>query len=202
MPTLICLNLKLIGDTPIPSDHVDEVRAQWREVRPELDTSPAAVIARLGRAIAYVDAGINEKLAEFGLTRNSWDVLASLRRSGPPYRLSPTALYLALMRTSGAMTHRLAGLERAGLVKRVPDPDDGRGVLVELTRKGLALVDQVAPAHLENERELLSALNADEQETLSALLRKLLLEYEATQPTAPRSGRGGRRRQARRRGRR
>ena len=148
--------------------------------------------------MAYVDEGINEKLAEFGLTRNSWDVLASLRRSGPPYRLSPTALYLALMRTSGAMTNRLAGLERARLVKRVPDPEDGRGVLVELTRKGLALVDRVAPAHLDNERELLSVLDADEQETLSALLRKLLLDYEARQPTAPPSGRGGRRRQPRR----
>src|SRR5215469_1618512 len=92
-------------------DHVDRVRAQWAAARPDLDTAPVAVIARLGRAAAYVDAGINAGLARFGLTREAWDVLASLRRAGPPYRLSPTQLYLALMRSSGAMTHRLAGLE-------------------------------------------------------------------------------------------
>jgi DNA-binding MarR family transcriptional regulator len=175
-------------------DHVDHVRAQWADVRPEFDTAPLGVIARLGRVSAYVDAGINERLAEFGLTRNSWDVLASLRRSGPPYRLSPTALYRALMRTSGAMTHRLAGLERAGLIKRVPDPDDGRGVLVELTRKGLKLVDRVGPAHLANERRLLTPLDPTEQKTLADLLRKLLLEFEAAQPEPPASGIGGRRR--------
>src|SRR5439155_25154879 len=118
------------------ADHVDRVRAQWSKVRPDLDTSPVAVIARLGRATAYLDGGVNAQLAEFGLTREAWDVLASLRRAGPPHRLSPTDLYRALMRSSGAMTHRLRGLERAGLIERVPNPDDGRGMLVELTRKG------------------------------------------------------------------
>src|SRR5258705_7744134 len=122
-------NISELEDTGA-GDHVDHVRAQWAEMRPELDTTPVAVIARLGRCTAYVDAGINAGLSEFGLTRGSWDVLASLRRSGPAHRLTPTELYLALMRSSGAMTHRVAGLERAGLVRRVPDPDDGRGVLV------------------------------------------------------------------------
>jgi DNA-binding MarR family transcriptional regulator len=173
-------------------DHVDHVRALWTQVRPDLDTSSVAVIARLGRAAAYLDAGINERLADFDLTRNSWDVLASLRRTGPPYRLSPTELYRALMRSSGAMTHRLAELERARLITRVPDPADGRGLLVELTPKGLELVDRVAPAHLERERELLAPLTADEQATLAALLRKRLRAFEQTQP-APPSGRGGRR---------
>ena len=175
-------------------DHADEVRAQWAAVDPGLDTEPVAVVARLGRATAYVDAAINARLSEFGLTRNAWDVLASLRRSGPPYRLSPTDLYQALMRTSGAMTHRLAGLERAGLVKRVPDPGDGRGMLVELTRKGLTLVDRVAPAHLDNERRLLSALTEAEQRRLASLLRKLLLDFEASHRAPPPAGRGGRRR--------
>jgi DNA-binding MarR family transcriptional regulator len=177
-------------------DHVDHVRALWEQVRPDLDTSSVAVIARLGRAAAYLDAGINERLADFGLTRNSWDVLASLRRTGPPYRLSPTELYRALMRSSGAMTHRLGELERAGLITRVPDPADGRGLLVELTPKGLELVDRVAPAHLERERELLAPLTEHEQATLAALLRKRLRAFEQTQ-SAPPSGRGGRRRRGR-----
>jgi DNA-binding MarR family transcriptional regulator len=174
-------------------DHVDRVREQWANVRPDLDTTPMSVIARLGRATAYIDAQINERLAQHGLTREAWDVLASLRRTGPPYRLSPTDLYLAVMRSSGAITHRLAGLERDRLIKRVPDPDDGRSTLVELTRKGLSLVDRVATTHLASERELLAALTDEEQRTLEAILRKLLLRHETERPGPPASGRGGRR---------
>lgn len=179
-------------------DHVDHVMAQWQTVRPDLDIAPVAVVARLGRATAYIDAGINARLAEFGLTRERWDVLASLRRSGPPHRLSPTQLYRALMRTSGAMTHRLASLERRGLIKRVPDPHDGRGLLVELTANGLRLVDRVAPLHMANELSLVSALDSEEQLALSSLLRKMLFGFEREQPVPPPSGRGGRRRRHRR----
>jgi DNA-binding MarR family transcriptional regulator len=170
------------------------VRAQWAAAHPGLDTTPVAVIARLGRATAYIDAALNERLAEFGLTRATWDVLASLRRAGPPHRLSPTQLYVALMRSSGAMTHRLAGLEAAGLVRRMPDPQDGRGALVELTRKGSKLVDRVAPAHLATERALLDALDDDDRAALAALLRRLLVAFERERPVPPPSGVGGRRR--------
>jgi DNA-binding MarR family transcriptional regulator len=180
-------------------DHVDHVRAQWAAVAPRLDTTPMAVVARLGRAAAYVDAAINARLADFGLSRASWDVLASLRRAGPPHRLSPTQLYRGLMRTSGAITHRLADLERAGLVTRVPDPADGRGLLVELTGAGLALVDRVAPEHMANERALLAPLGAGEQAELARLLRTLLHAFERAQPAPPAGGRGGRRRHRRRR---
>ena len=162
--------------------------AEWAQVRGDQDLTPVSVIARLGRTTAYVDAAINARLAEFELSRGSWDVLASLRRIGAPYRLSPTQLYQALMRTSGAMTHRLYRLEQAGLITRVPDPDDGRGMLVELTPEGVRVVDEVAPAHLSNERSLLAALSAEEQTQLAGLLRKLLVDFEREQPTPP-SGR-------------
>ena len=102
------------------------------------------------------------------------------------------------MRSSGAMTHRLTSIERAGLIKRRADPDDGRSVLVELTDEGVALVDRVAPEHLANERELLAALTEEEQRTIAELLRKLLRSYEAGQLAPPSSGRGGRRRSQRR----
>jgi DNA-binding MarR family transcriptional regulator len=174
-------------------DHVDRVLLQWADVRPDLDTAPVRVIARLGRVTAYIDAGVNARLGEFGLTREAWDVLASLRRAGPPHRLSPTQLYLGLMRTSGAMTHRLSGLERAGLVRRVPNPQDGRGLFVELTRKGISLVDRVAPGHLANERSLLAGLSEREQDALADLLRKLLRGFEREHPAPPPNGRGGRR---------
>jgi DNA-binding MarR family transcriptional regulator len=159
-------------------DHVDLVLAEWQREQPRLDTSPVAVVARIGRAGALLDRGLNANLARFGLNRSSWDALASLRRVGAPYRRSPTELYRALMRTSGGMTHLVDRLERNGLVERVADPDDRRGLLVGLTRKGRALVSRVGPSHLETERRLLAALSDEEQAELARLLRKLLVSLE------------------------
>lgn len=166
-------------------DHVDQVLTEWGREEPELDTSPVAVVARIGRAGALLDRALNANFARYGLNRTAWDVLASLRRIGPPYRRSPTDLYRAVMRTSGAMTHIVDRLERDGLVERVADPDDRRGVLVGLTRRGRALVERAAPTHLATERRMLSALTIDEQKQLARLLRKLLISLEADLPPAP-----------------
>jgi DNA-binding MarR family transcriptional regulator len=188
-------------------DHVDHVLAEWRREQPGLDTSPVAVVARIGRAGALLDRGLNTNFARFGLSRTDWDVLASLRRVGAPYRRSPTELYRALMRTSGGMTHLVDRLERDGLVERVADPHDRRGLLVGLTRKGRALVRRVGPSHLATERELLAPLTEQEQSELARLLQKLLLGLEErfveagapTQPTVLRVPRGpGQRRRDRR----
>ena len=171
---------------PDGSDHVDRVRAEWRVVRPDLDTSPIAVVARVGRLAAYFDQAINAIMGRYGLTRSTWDILASLRRQPPPHQLSPTELYRALMRSSGWMTNRLHELEGAGLIKRVSDPDDRRGVLVRLTRRGVALVDQVAPLHMQNERALLDPLSRSERKQIEELLRSLLVPLEEAQPSPPR----------------
>jgi DNA-binding MarR family transcriptional regulator len=167
------------------ADHVDQVIAEWTREAPTLDLSTVAVVARLGRAVRYLDEGLDRLLGEFGLSRGSFDVLASLRRAGPPYRRSPTELYRTLMRTSGAMTHRLGKLEADGLIRRVPDPEDGRSVLVELTPEGRRLIEEVGPAHLENERRLLEPLSESERAALADLLRKLLLVFEVEQPVPP-----------------
>jgi len=159
-------------------DHVARVMEQWRRVRPDLDLGPLAVIARLGRAARFVDQAHEQFFAEHDLTRADWDVLAGLRRVGSPYRVSPTELYRGLMRASGTITHRLHRLERAGLVERVPDPDDGRGVLVQLTKAGVKLVDELAPLHLQNEARMLEALSERERDQLARLLEKLLATYE------------------------
>jgi DNA-binding MarR family transcriptional regulator len=159
-------------------DHVDQVREQWRRVRPDLDTAPVAIVARVGRAAAYFDQSINALMARHGLTRSSWDVLATLRRSGPPFERSPTDLYRGLMRTSGTMTNRLKRLERDELIERVADPEDGRGLLVRLTAKGVELVDEMA------------ALGSDELATLEVLLRKLLVPLESGHSDPPRQDSG------------
>jgi DNA-binding MarR family transcriptional regulator len=166
------------------SDHVDRVRARWARERPDLDTQPIAVLARLGRAAHWTDLALAGFFGRHGLSRADWDVLASLRREGPPFSLSPTALSQALMRTTGAMSQRIASLERNGLVVRALDPADRRGVVVTLTRKGRELVDEIAADHLANERNLLAGLSAKEQELLASLLKKLLLGYESEHPAA------------------
>jgi DNA-binding MarR family transcriptional regulator len=160
------------------SDHVDKVIAEWAAERPELDARPFAIVGRIGRAAHLLDAAVEEALAAHGLSRWSWDVITALRRSGAPYRLTPTALYRALMRTSGAISNRLNRLEDRGLVRRGPDPADGRGVIVELTPAGKRLIDEVIAEHLENERRLVAGLSRAEQRELAALLRKLLLTLE------------------------
>lgn len=179
---LVYFNVQVNDSPSADSDHVDRVRAQWAARQPDLDTSPIAVIARLGRLHAYVDSGLHAVFRQHGLTRQSWDILASLARVGPPHRLTPTELHQALMRTAGAITHTLHRLEYAGLVERLPDEHDRRSLLVGLTPAGEALVARVAPLHLANERRMLDALGPEEQQVLAGLLRTLLISFENDQP--------------------
>ena len=117
---------------------------------------------------------IGPLFAGAGLQSGQFDVLATLRRSGAPYQLSPTRLYEAMMISSGGMTDRLDRLERAGLVVRRPDPRDRRGKLIVLTDRGRRLVDETLARHVANEERLLLSLTEAEQETLNALLKKLI----------------------------
>lgn len=163
-------------------DWVDRVIDDWGRERPDLDTTPAAIVGRLGRLCAFLDAGLEREFRRHGLTRAGFDVLAALRRAGAPYRLPQKALMGALMRTSGTTSFRIDRLQHQGLVRREPDPADRRGVFVALTGAGLRLVDAVAPAHLANEDRLLAALGPAERDTLVDLLRRLLLSFESVPP--------------------
>jgi DNA-binding MarR family transcriptional regulator len=170
------------GDTrqPAERDWVDHVLADWARERPDLDTAPAAIVGRVGRLSAFLDAGLERTFRPFGLSRADFDTLATLRRSGAPYRLPQKTVMRELLRTSGTISFRIDRLERAGLVRREPDPADGRGVLVALTAEGLRLVETVAPVHLANEERLLRALAPAERAILIRLLRTLLLGLEAS----------------------
>jgi DNA-binding MarR family transcriptional regulator len=171
--------------SPEPRDHVDAVRAAWAQVWPDLDTEPVAVVARVGRLAAFFDQGIDRAMAAHGLSRSSWDILATLRRSGPPFEAGPTEMYRGLMRSSGWIANRLNRLERAGLITRHPDPADARAIRVRLTDRGVALVDEVAPRHVANEARMLRALAPADRERLAGLLRTLLIEMERDQSVPP-----------------
>ena len=160
------------------ADRVDAILAQWRRERPDLDVSPMGTIGRIKRCAALLQRRLDETFASFELTGWEFDVLATLRRSGAPYCLAPTALFSALMITSGTMTHRLKGLESRGLVQRIPSEEDGRSLLVRLTPTGLALIDLAVEAHVENERRILAAMKPADLAELNDRLSLLLAALE------------------------
>jgi DNA-binding MarR family transcriptional regulator len=156
-------------------DRADVAVKQWARERPELPGLPMAIFGRLSEAAERAMRDhMNPLFAEAGLQPGEFDVLATLRRSGEPYLMSPTRLYEAAMISSGGMTNRLDRLERAGLVERRPDPTDRRGKLIALTKSGKRVIDETIGRHVANEARLLSALTKAEQRTLDGLLRKLI----------------------------
>jgi DNA-binding MarR family transcriptional regulator len=157
------------------TDGVDAILEQWHRERPDLDTSPIGVIGRISRLSREIERRLEPVYAASGLEPGWYDVLATLRRAGPPYRLRPTDFAATLMLTTSGTTKRLDRLEAAGHITRAPDPGDRRGVLITLTPQGRSLVEDAAVQHLANERRILSGLTPAEQRQLADLLRKLNL---------------------------
>ncbi|MTV24262.1 MarR family transcriptional regulator [Nitriliruptoraceae bacterium ZYF776] len=166
------------------TDHVDRLIEQWGRERPELDTAPLRISARIMRLERYLDRQTQEQLATFGLNEGETNVLAALRRAGPPYALTPTDLYRSLLVSSGAMTNRLDRLEAAGLLERTPDPEDRRKVQVRLTEAGRERIDAALDDHTRRMQAELDFLEADDAEALAGLLRKVLRGFEARDPEA------------------
>jgi DNA-binding MarR family transcriptional regulator len=152
------------------NDHVETILAEWRRERPDLDASPMAVIGRVSRLSRHLETRLERNYRRFGLQGGRFDLLATLRRSGPPYALTPTQLQHRMMLTSGATTHRIDLLEREGMVERRPDPEDRRGVQVRLTTTGMSRLEAALASHLELERDLLKGLNQEERSRLAELL--------------------------------
>lgn len=159
-------------------DHVARILEQWHRERPDLDVGPMGLLGRLGRLQAHLIREIEAVLASHGLNRASFDVLATLRRAGSPFRLSPGDLLAATMVTSGTMTNRIDQLVKQGLVARLPNPEDGRSVLIGLTEAGLALVDRAVTDHVANQHRLTAMLEHEEFRQLDALLATYLERIE------------------------
>jgi DNA-binding MarR family transcriptional regulator len=156
-------------------DHVQHVLEQWKREVPELDRSPMGVVGRISRLAQLLQVQLEPVFAAHGLNGGEFDVLASLRRTGRPYRLTPTELSSALMVTSGGMTKRLNALEDRGLTRRERDPADRRSTAVALTPEGKRLVEAAVADHVENERRLLGELASKDRAELARLLERLAL---------------------------
>lgn len=152
-------------------DLIDQMNEQWREVRPDLDASPLEVVGRVLVLARFLERSVSEALAPHGLALGQYDILATLRRQGP---LTPTALLRSVMLSSGGMTNRLDRLEEAGWVRRQADPADRRGVVVELTRKGQALIDAATATRFAEAKASMPKLTSAETRELASLLRKWL----------------------------
>ncbi len=162
-------------------DDVDKIVEQWNRERPDLDVAPMALIGRLARLREKLSHSHERLFSKYGLNGAGFDVLATLRRSGAPYQLSPGDLMKQMMITSGTMTNRVDQLIKAGLVTRVQNPNDRRSMIVTLTPKGLALIEEVVTAHVENQHKMVEVLSSQEQDALNTLVKTYLARLGAAE---------------------
>ena len=154
-------------------DHIEQRRAQWARELPDVDTSGMAILGR-ARWITLCGRPVIEQVFErHGLDTGTFDVLTTLLRAGPPYRLRPTELYTSLMVSSGGLTDRLIRLEKGGLVERLPSKSDARSILVQLTAKGRDRIERAFRDDMNVEIDLLKGLTPNERDLLGGLLAKL-----------------------------
>lgn len=156
------------------ADEIDLIIEQWHRERPDLDLSALGVLGRIARLTAVLGPVVDAVFARHGLSEADFDVLTTLRRSGPPYVLIPSQLSAALLMSRTGMTSRLDRLEGHGLVERSLDPADRRSFRVALTERGLALIDQVLEEHAANLKRIMAPMSQRQITALEAGLRSLL----------------------------
>ncbi|OBT28620.1 MarR family winged helix-turn-helix transcriptional regulator [Vibrio splendidus] len=159
-------------------DAIDRVVEQWAKEKPELETEPMAMMGRIMRIAKYMETQVAELHKKYDMKLGEFDVLATLRRSGKPYRLTPSELIGSMMLTSGAMTNRLDKLEAKGLISREHSKEDRRSVSVQLTKDGLILIDQMMTEHVETQKTLVKSLSASQKKNTNQLLKTWLSAYE------------------------
>ncbi|OCJ04496.1 transcriptional regulator [Rhizobium sp. AC27/96] len=160
-------------------DRIDKILDQWRRERPDLDTTAMGLFGRMRNLTLHLSREMEKTFGRFGLNSANFDMLATLRRSGEPYTLSPSDLMDTMMVSSGTMTNRIDQLEKAGLVARSQNPNDGRSFLISLTPEGFRLIDAAVTAHVETQARLVSSLSHEERTALDDLLRNYLASFES-----------------------
>jgi len=163
-------------------DAIDRIEAAWRRERPDVDVSSVGIVSRIWRIARHLEQARKERLAEHGTDRVTLDVLAMLRRSGPPFRMTAGELTHHSLISSGGVSQRLEKLERAGLVTRHIHSDDRRRIDVELTAAGVELIDSILADLMAHEATLLDGLDPCEQEDLRRILKRLLARFEPQMP--------------------
>lgn len=161
------------------ADRIDRLLADWQAERPELDTAAMAIVGRLLSLGRQLEARANAALKPLGLHYTDLDVMATLRRSGKPYRLTPTQLRDAVLITSGAMTACLDRLEGNGLIARIASPSDRRSSAAELTAAGRKLIDKAIVVRFDEAAQAVAGLSENERSRLAHLLKKLVRHLEA-----------------------
>jgi DNA-binding MarR family transcriptional regulator len=160
-------------------DEVDHLVNAWHRERPDLDVSPLHVLSRVTRLARHLDLARRQAFADHRLETGEFDVLSALRRAGAPYQLSAGGLVRETLVTSGTMTNRIDRLVGKGLVDRLPDPGDRRGVLVRLTGDGRERVDAALEGLLDREQVLLRGLGPGDRDDLAQLLRTVVRRFDA-----------------------
>lgn len=163
-------------------DAIERLTQQWAEEKPELDTEPMAIMGRILRIAKYMETEVAKLHKRYDLKLGEFDVLATLRRSGSPYCLTPSELMGSMLLTSGAMTNRLDKLESKGLIARAHSKEDRRSVSVQLTPKGIDLIDELMQVHVDLQHELIKGMDDQAKQKLNQALKLCLAEFE--QPPA------------------
>lgn len=159
-------------------DAIDRLTQQWAVEKPELDTQPMAIMGRILRIAKYMETEVARLHKRYDLKLGEFDVLATLRRSGQPFCLTPSTLMDSMLLTSGAMTHRLDKLEAKGLIARAHSKEDRRSVSVQLTEKGIELIDELLQLHVDLQHQLLKGMNVQQKGQLNQALTLCLAEFE------------------------
>lgn len=158
-------------------DKLDDWLDIWEREIPNLDRTTEGIVERIGNLYKDLDRSMEETLVKYDLDRRAFHLLGRLRSYGPPYRRSPGQLAGDMRLSSGAITNRLDRLEEAGLIRRLPDPTDRRGQLIEPSEKGHAAWERTVGTQAEREQRVASVLTATEREDLHRLLRRLMQAF-------------------------
>ncbi len=165
-----------------PQMSVAAVIDAWHHARPELDLGPLGLFAALAHAYWLTAPAIERLMSKHDLTRGMFDVLTTLRRVGPPYKLAPKQLSHSLLLSGAGITNRLDRLEALKFIQRLPDPQDRRGLKIELTKAGLRLVDRVLPQLIELERRMVAGLASKDATKLMHLLDEFAQSLQSDAP--------------------